>query len=232
VKVVLSPEEADLTRAWADARMARDSHGDRTGTYRVDTLYLDTKRLDAYHRTADTEGMKFRVRRYDTEDQVWLERKRRRGELVRKRRDSWALARLPEVLRVERELDAWPGVFQQEVARQSFEPRLLISYLRTAWNGCGRMRLTLDSGVEARLPGAENLFDAAGPRVSVGNVVVLEIKYEEHRPALFEELLREIGRDSASFSKYGHGVEAAGLAIARRSPDAASTTTDRLHEGP
>lgn len=65
-----------------------DPFADRkTGRYKVCSLYLDTVAFDIFHRTSVTDGNKFRFRRYNEDQELFLERKRRQKGVVTKHRD-------------------------------------------------------------------------------------------------------------------------------------------------
>lgn len=228
LKLVLDRTEAERVRAWASTRLDADRFSPGGAPYLVHSLYLDTQALDIYNRTWDEDGTKYRIRRYGDEQVVWLERKRRKGILVRKRRARWSLDRLPEILSEDRRLDGWEEKFRDRIRGSRLGARLLISYPRSAWTFGKNGRLTLDWGVEARRPAGDRPFDLAGPAAIATTGVVLELKYDDERPPVFDEVLEFLGREAGSFSKYSHGVEASGMAVARRArkPSAGHGTAD------
>ena len=65
----------------------------------------------------------------------------------------------------------------------------------------------------------EDVFSPKGDPTEVTTDVILELKFDGDMPALFADLMTMLGRDVGSFSKYGRGVEAAGLAVASDSSD-------------
>lgn len=214
LKAVLSTEEAERVRTWASQRLKPDPFGDETGTYEVRTLYLDSPDLEIYHRAGEDRGTKFRIRRYGTEGLVWLERKRRRGDIVKKRRGEWPLAELTPLLAGRGSPEAWAGAFQDAVQGRELRPVLLVVYPRSAYSGDTHQRLTLDWGVKVwRMGRDDDPFDPPGDPYQVTEDVILELKYDETMPPAFEELLELLGRGTCGFSKYSRGVEAAGLAM-------------------
>jgi hypothetical protein len=215
LKIVLSTEDAGGVQKWAQARLEPDAFAASDASYLVHTLYLDSRALDIYNRTWDEDGTKYRIRRYGTERVIWLERKRRKKTVVSKLRAPWSLDRLSEILEGDREFNDWPGTFKKEILVRRLLPRLLVSYPRHAWNAGDRSRLTMDWTVDARIPSNGDPFLLDTEPVSVSQGVILELKYDDRRPAVFEELLRFLGRESESFSKYSRGVEATGLVITR-----------------
>jgi hypothetical protein len=222
LKYVVSREEAERLRDFAATLLRPDEFGGRDGRYLVHSLYFDSPALDVYHRTSGVEGVKYRVRRYGEEDVVWLERKRRKGTLVEKRRAAWPLAKLAEVLEPRRVFADWPGEFRRDLDRFKLAPKLLVSYPRTAFAGEGEARLTLDWGVAARHARASRPFSCDSEPFRVGDDVVVELKYCDELPAAFLRIMKLLGRDAGSFSKYGRAVEASGLVVQAKSRAAGS----------
>lgn len=217
LKLQLHPEDADWVREWARQNLKLDAYAGADATYSVHSLYLDTARLDIYHRNGDTVGTKFRIRRYGNEEVLWVERKRRKGTLVFKRRAAIPKAELLRVLEGQGIVEGWAKTFQDEVKTRQLVPTLLISYRRAAFVTERGSRLTLDYDIECRAPRLGNPFSLEPAPIEISKDVVLELKYDQTRPAIFDELMKILGHDPGSFSKYGNGVEAVGLAVSRRS---------------
>ena len=214
LKVVLSKSEAERVQAWSAQRLSPDPFGDAAGTYEVRTLYLDSPELEIYHRLGEDRGTKFRIRRYGKEGQVWLERKRRRGDRVKKQRASWPLEELTQLLSGRGTPLEWAGSFQSVVCDRALAPVLLVVYPRSAFTGEATARLTLDWGVKVwRMGPGDDPFDPPGEPIEVTQDVILELKYDGTMPAVFDEVLKMLGRDTGGFSKYSRGVEAAGLGL-------------------
>src|SRR5438552_3351346 len=85
LKFQLTPAEAHAVKAWARQHLTPDPHG-QDGTYRITSVYCDTPRIDVFHRTPGFRRSKFRVRRYDAAERVFLERKSKKKGRVKKRR--------------------------------------------------------------------------------------------------------------------------------------------------
>ena len=117
----------------------------------------------------------------------------------------------------------FPETFQEEVQGRALRPVLLVVYPRSAFSGEGSERVTLDWGVKVWKMGAgDDPFDPPGDPVTVTEDVVLELKYDDDVPPVFEELMALLGRDPGSFSKYGRGVELSGLSQSTRGDDRAN----------
>ena len=63
----------------------RDHHG-AGGSYRVASVYCDTSAFDVFRRSAGFKRRKYRVRRYGDSPELFLERKTKVGDQVRKKR--------------------------------------------------------------------------------------------------------------------------------------------------
>jgi hypothetical protein len=183
-----------------------DPHSVR-GTYQTTTLYLDTPFFDVYHKSPGYRRSKYRVRRYGSGKMVFLERKRRKGDRVCKRREVLPLADLTRLL----DPDSRTMWFSPCVQERLLRPVCAVAYARTALVGTtlgGPVRLTLDRGlvgsaasewaVPARVEGRELLAGEA----------ILELKFQVALPGLFHDLLCMLPALSPGGSKYGRCVRA------------------------
>ena len=218
LKFHLPADAAARAEAWARRMLMPDPHGDGAGHYLTTSLYLDTPAFDVYHRTPGYKRAKYRLRRYGESDAIYLERKRRKGDVVAKRRDAVGTGDLillgsPEVA------PEWPGWwFHRKATFRNLRPSCLISYHRTAFMGpstTGAVRLTLDrdvTGAPADGWHVRRLED--GKTLLPG--VILELKFRAAVPPLFLELLAELPQTTGGVSKYRLCVDAWGLAGAGR----------------
>jgi hypothetical protein len=203
---------ADI-EAWGRAHMALDPHGttELAGAYHTTSLYLDTPRLDVYHRVRWFKRRKFRVRRYGTEACVFLERKTRRGDRVAKRRTSVPDGELPWLGRTQAE-PSWAGHwFQRRLQLRGLAPACRVGYRRTAlvadWGGSPQ-RLTFDrdlAGVPATSWSVAPL--EKGLPLLVERVIV-EMKFQGAMPRPFKDLVAASRLDPCRVSKYRLCVDA------------------------
>lgn len=216
LKFLLDEAAARAVELWARQRLLPDPHG-RDGTYRITSLYCDTPQLDVYHRSPGYKRSKYRVRRYGETAEVHLERKRKKGERVRKRRVMLPLADLADIDAPDPEPGWAHSWFLRQVRRRGLRPAARVGYDRTALIGQtaeGAVRLTLDRNLAGEpadgwaLPAVE----AGWPLLPGG--VVLELKYQAALPAMFRELLAGLPPARGRGSKYRLGVEAWGRADA------------------
>lgn len=212
LKFPLRPDQAEQVLGWARRRLVADPHGDPAlgGAYRIHSLYLDTPGLDVFHRAVSFRRRKYRLRRYDSEPGVYLERKTKSGDRVRKRRSLIPEDDLHRLMRPELNGE-WSGEwFHRRVLSRNMGPVLQVAYDRLAFIGAaenGPIRLTLDHSVRCAPASEWLLREPFGWRDLFGDVVVLELKYRGALPALFRQLLLEAGLCSGAMSKYRVGVE-------------------------
>ncbi len=206
LKFLVSEQVAARVEAWAGDRLALDEHGDpiHDGRYFTTTLYLDTPAFDVFFRTPGFRRRKYRVRRYGSESTLFLERKVRRGDEVRKQREPVALAELDRLLAPSAPATAetW---FRREVLDRGMGPSGLVSYWRTAFVGAGSdgpLRLTLDRAVRGRATSTLEVAAVDGGHPLVDGEVICELKFKAAMPALFRQLVADLALAPASVSKY------------------------------
>jgi hypothetical protein len=215
MKFLLRDAQAAEVIAWARERLTPDAHADPvTGGYLIHTLYFDTHDQRIFRRLGSYKRCKYRVRRYGSEPLIYLERKMKIGDRVRKRRIAIPQAELAclEYFRMEPD---WPGRwFQQRLWARSLKPAYLMSYERAAYIGAnseGPLRLTLDRCVTCSPQPALNLEAAQEARLLLSGRQVLELKFRGWMPALFRRLVAEFSLQPTALSKYQIGVQTFGL---------------------
>lgn len=209
IKFRLTLEEANDAERWARQRLAPDPHGNN-GVYHTTSLYLDTPYLDIYHKTRGYRRSKYRLRRYGAAEWIHLERKLRRGDRVRKRRDTVPLAEVSCL--VDGVNGGW---FGERVRERLFQPICWIAYTRTAFQSAtpnGPLRLTLDRDVMGTPATRWTVPPSVEGRTLLPDEVILELKYRTSLPPLFHELLAALTSRLAGVSKYSRCVEAWDLA--------------------
>jgi hypothetical protein len=215
LKLRLTPELAAIAEAWARRRLLPDPHGD-DGRYRTMSLYCDTSGLDVFLRTKGYRRRKYRLRRYGEMPVVFLERKKRQGDRVAKRRDSVALDDLAYLNGVEPAAD-WAGAwFLERVRMRDLRPTCLVVYERMAFLGEGQasgLRLTIDRDLVGVPTREWDLSPVRGGRRLLQEGAIVELKFRDSLPPLFRELLAQLPPDPGrGVSKYRMCVRAWGLA--------------------
>jgi hypothetical protein len=212
LKFELRQDDVLRMKAWARRHLHPDPHG-ADGCYQVTSVYCDTAAFDVFHRSAGYRRSKLRLRRYGSAPFVFLERKLKRGDQVRKRRVEVA----PEALL---DLAAYAGGstppagwsagwFLEHALKKQVAPTCRVGYRRTAFYGVsGRqsVRLTIDEnliGVPTRGWEAQPLQE--GLDLLPGGALL----------ELFRGLLPDLPLQTARVSKYRRCVRLCGLAQER-----------------
>jgi hypothetical protein len=200
--------------AWARGCLTPDPHGD-DGRYRTTTAYCDTPRLDVYRRSPGYRRSKYRLRRYGESGAVYLERKKRRGDRVWKRRDPVAAAELA-CLAGAGPPAGWPGEwFLRKVRNRELSPACQVAYTRTAFIGgtvAEPLRLTLDRDLAGVLAEGWAVEPLGGGRALLPGGAILEMKFRDALPLVFRDLLALLPPGLGRVSKYRVCVRAWGLA--------------------
>lgn len=218
IKFVVSAEVAGIVLGWARENMSPDPHAEvdtASGDgYRVNSLYFDTGQLDVYQRNGSYAKSKYRIRRYGTEECLYLERKLKSGGLVSKRR-----TRIPdeELWRVAAsELDPrWVGAwFRRRLEVRRLLPQCQIRYDRAARLGVspdGPIRLTVDRNVRGFATRECGVLDDGAWVPLLPGRCILELKFRSAMPVLFKRLLEEVSLTPQPVSKYRLSIQAFGL---------------------
>jgi len=208
VKFMVSAPTAGEIRDWARANLdpdpyANGHHGDE---YRTTSVYFDTASLDVFHRRGSYGRSKYRLRRYGSAPEVFLERKLRAEDRVTKWRTAVGLAELErlEAPRTDAAAD-WAGRwFQQRVLIRRLRPMCEVSYDRTArvaMTETGPARLTIDEHVAVR-SADRAAFEDGARAIVLDRDVVIELKYRVSMPLVFKQLVETFALTPRAVSKY------------------------------
>jgi hypothetical protein len=218
LKFEIAADDVLRMTAWARRHLRPDPHGE-DGRYRVTSVYCDTPEFDVFHRSDGYKASKLRLRRYGSTPSVFLERKVKRGDEVRKRRVEVAPGDLPELAGFvggRTPPAGWPaGWFLDYAVKKGVAPTCRVGYRRSAFFGITdgqAVRLTIDEsliGVPARGWEAHPLDE--GIELLPGGAL-LELKFHDAMPELFRRLLPDLPPRTARVSKYRRCVRLCGLA--------------------
>jgi hypothetical protein len=212
IKFVLPRATGLAVVEWARRELEPDPHG--TGTYgdeyHTSTIYFDSAAYDVYHRRRSFGRSKYRIRRYGTNAEVFLERKLRRPGMLTKRRTVVAASALPHLEGAA--LNGWIGHwFHRRLRLRGLHPVCEIGYTRVARAGLsasGPIRLTIDDRLHVATT-RRPMFGHAGPATGiVDGRMILELKYRAEVPALFKRLVEEFRLVPQTASKYRFGIAA------------------------
>ena len=180
--------------------------GDRAG-YHITTLYCDTPELSVFRRVGRHRLSKFRLRRYGDSSCVYLERKSKRGLIVRKRRSSIDLDCL----------DGFTGWYRNQLDRNRLSPVCLIEYDRVAYCAAsveGPLRLTFDRRIGGVLHDQYSLSSTRAMAPLLDGRVVCEFKFRGVLPSLFKAAIAALQLTPCGVSKFRHCIQSSELCCA------------------
>ena len=230
IKFVVDAQMGERIRTWARTLLDADPHG--TGPfgdeYRTSTLYFDTAENHVFHRRGSYGRAKYRIRRYEDGETVFLERKLRRPGMLVKRRtqvalgelERWGVADAPRLSSAE-----W---FRCRTAVRALRPVCQVSYHRTARildTGTGLARLTLDQSLRVVSVSGARFSSDPGTLVLPG--VILELKFKSHVPAIFKRLVEDCHLSPQTASKYRLGMASLNGYTLTSHPSPSAVTTGR-----
>jgi hypothetical protein len=190
-----------------------DPHGnpDEGNAYHIRTLYCDTPERAVLQRLGRYRLFKLRLRQYGASPRVFLERKSKRGEVVRKRRTTIPLDQVANIA-VGQPDAAWEaGWFHRQLLRNRLVPVCQIEYQRIAYYGSsseGPLRLTFDRQIRGGLSGTWSLAPLPATEPILPGLVVCEFKFRGMLPALFKSAIEALQLVPRGVSKYRHGIQA------------------------
>ncbi|QDT41723.1 VTC domain protein [Gimesia alba] len=209
LKFILPKALSNSVRNWAKERMDPDPHCQTfpSDSYEIHTLYLDTSSLDIYRKTGVAGLTKHRLRCYGNESNIWVETKRKKNNIVLKKRSTISAEELEFIHQPHSAESLWTGAwFQQRVLQKNLQPTALVHYQRfaqTARHQNRTIRLTIDSQLTGcrsslwEVPNRAPRWTSLSPEIEI-----LELKFHNVLPPLFKKLLLEFPILSTGFSKY------------------------------
>ncbi|QDT05388.1 VTC domain protein [Rubripirellula lacrimiformis] len=219
LKYMLDASLSLQVQQWAREHLGIDRHCNETlgDSYDVNTLYLDTPDYDLFHRTGKAGRAKHRIRRYGDEKSLWIETKRKKQNVVRKNRTAADADEVLSQLSAPDDTSPWCGAwFRDRVVDRNLQPAAQVHYrrfARTATFDGESLRLTIDSNLQASPAQGWLVAAASDPhppsqRLQATDSQILELKFYNHMPHLFKELLRTFAIPATGFSKYRTAVQA------------------------
>jgi hypothetical protein len=195
-------------------------------SYSVHSLYLDSAELTFYHEklAGIRVRKKLRIRGYDHSDKhrdVFLEIKRKYGEIISKDRAKTKLRYIGRILEsgrpqgtiasLESQHMQAIGKFLHNIRAMSLRPTVLVTYDRQAFVGRNESyaRVTFDRNVRCIFkPTIDNLFAESDWCSCDGSGVIVEFKFEGSMPWWMRRIVRQFGMVPQAISKYCMAVDA------------------------
>lgn len=232
LKFLIDETVADRVRDEISAVCTPDLHssaGRRAGSsgYTINSLYLDTPGL-AFHNAkerGDPDRVKLRVRTYSADSLATLEVKRRRSDVIEKRRAVVERKNVPDAVRGRLQSDAMDGQgdsalreFAYLVATSGALPKLSVRYLREAYESRvdPYARVTFDRNIRVNPASTWDLFpddrnwhhfDDFWRLNLPTHPIVLELKCEAAKvPHWMTDVIHRNQLEQTSFSKYSIGT--------------------------
>jgi hypothetical protein len=215
MKFLLDEVRAREVERLIAGQLAPDPHGEPAlgNAYRIATIYCDTPEFDVFRRLGVHRRRKYRLRRYGDESLLYLERKTKRGERVRKRRSTIDRCELAALSGYSADAE-WAGNwFRKQLVRRRLEPACCVRYLRTAYIGMGDegpLRLTFDRHIRGTLVNGWELNPASDGAPVWEGLVVCEFKFRGSLPGAFKSAIKALALAPSGASKYRHCFQAAG----------------------
>jgi hypothetical protein len=238
VKFLLSARQAQSIGDWARAHLQADTHGsgEHGDAYQVSSIYYDSEEFAVYRRIGSYGRSKFRVRRYNDSDHVFLERKTKTETQVSKRRSLLPIEALSHLALPLQ--PTWSGYwFQRRLRLRALLPVCRIQYQRMARVGqteTGPCRLTLDHALRAEVCSEAALFTPYTSSTRTAQLLladktyILELKYRYALPSLFRQLLVEFAPVPQRVSKYRLAVQQLALVDAQAMEPSTSEYDDEV----
>lgn len=208
LKFYFPTDYSTLLLSRLSATMQMDTHTQKSGKYRIRSLYFDDPSFSAYHDKLNglENRAKYRLRFYNSDlSYIRLEKKEKKGKLCFKHVEPILHAD------AERLLLPNPGnteslLFNElshKVHFSRFRPLLFVDYDRSAFlHPVGNVRITVDRNVAASRFDVHLSDDLLPIPVLDAGMSVLEIKYDSVFPPYLSSLLEDIPKLSASVSKF------------------------------
>ena len=219
VKFLLTEDQVRAVVGRVGGALRLDPYADPSmgNAYLTTSVYTDTPGFDVFYRTAGYDRDKFRVRRYGTSGPVFVERKTKNGEKVRKHRSKIDVREVSDLAKPSLNGE-WAGEwFHSQLIEKQLRPVCRVAYERVAYLGTadgGTVRLTFDRNIRGVPAGEWKLEQVGAVPPILTDHVVCEFKFRTAMPALFKGIVADLNLAPSPFSKYRTFVQSTGLAPA------------------
>lgn len=233
-KYLIDDEMAERIRRYISGICTIDPYAQKTGSYLIDTLYLDTPRLDLYHATVEDSGdrYKLRIRGYPSAKSapVFFEVKRRVNDAVFKTRGyirgNWQRVLMDGIPEVLSEIgdDQRRGIdnFICHFFRSPMQATVLVRYNREPYFSLidQYARVTMDrslcsqAATELSLEPSDAAWSALDFPIAQRGLdpersqILLELKFTNMVPGWMRDMVQTLNLQRLSFCKYTRAVDA------------------------
>lgn len=197
--------------------MKCDEYSKNGKFYQICNIYYDTadNNLIRTSLLKPRYKEKFRLRSYGTpkeDTKVFLEVKKKYNGIVNKRRSTLSLQEAYEFTDTNVIPEIKPYMNEQvlkelrySLSLYKLQPKVFISYERRAFFGAedDSFRVTFDRNIITRRYDVALEKGVYGEKLIKDNTMILEVKYTERMPLWFIAIIRKLGLEKGSFSKYG-----------------------------
>jgi len=226
-KYILSNGALKTVAGELDRHLSRDIHCKDNGHYHIRSVYFDSPDMRWFHekRNGLEKRFKYRLRTYSHcasgfENPLYLELKGRNGALVIKHRVKLPHAdfsegltggtwRLRDLLMSDFRGNNVAERFIAQSYRYRLSPSVITDYTRAAWEDISNpdFRATIDDATNAFRASRLGLPHGSPEEIIPGGGIV-EIKFRYRIPFWFQRIIRELGLEMVSCSKFQRAVEA------------------------
>ena len=188
-----------------------DKHAGEDGSYRITSLYFDTPCDSALREKLDgvNRREKFRLRYYGTDHSfIRLEKKFKVNGLCGKRSARMTEEQVRRLLAGDDAflLDTGQPLlteFYSKIRGKGLRPKTIVCYDREAFlYEPGNVRITLDRNIRTGLGSVDFLNPDSIRLKAMGDITVLEVKYDAFLPELVRMAVQVPGRQASACSKY------------------------------
>lgn len=206
-------DAADKASICANLRaVARlDEHVGVSGQYFIRSLYFDNIADRALREKLDgvNEREKFRIRYYNHDPSViHLEKKVKRNGLGYKVSESLTAEEAQRIVNGDTLWMASCGrglliELYSKMKSQGLRPKTIVDYTRIPFvYAPGNVRVTIDENIRTGLNSTDFLNPACVTVPAAGNLILLEVKWDEYLPSVIRQAIQVKNRHSTAFSKY------------------------------
>ena len=210
-KIFINHFDYFTIRSKLKAIMPQDSHVGQTGEYKIRSLYFDNADDKALWEKISGINMreKFRIRCYnDNHDYIKLEKKSKFNGLCNKVSEIITKDEVRRIINgdIKWMLDSNRPLLSElyvKMKTEQLRPRTIVDYTREPFvYKAGNIRITIDKNIKTSVRNID-MLDPGVPMVTAeGDLMILEVKYDNYIPAFISEIVNIDTRQTSSFSKY------------------------------